>query len=81
MGALYSKGTNNKVLYLQNTGDPTHLKKHCLPFMRHTGLDLLEGEMRNERIKVEFSFLREGHGGPTASQMRQYVNKAFSDKF
>lgn len=81
MGALYSKGSQNKVFYLQNTGDPSHLKNHCLPFMKHAGLDFMEGEMRNERLKVECRFLRHGHGGPTPGQMQLYVNRVFADGF
>lgn len=77
LGAVYSKGTENHISYLQNTGDPVHTKNHLLPFMEHAGLDLFEGEMRNERIKVECRFLREGHGGPTPKQLNLYVNRVF----
>lgn len=81
MGSLYRKGTNNRVFYLQNTGDPMHMKNHCIPFMRHVGLDLLNGEMRNKRMKVECRFLREGHGGPKPKQLLLYVNRVFDGGF
>lgn len=77
LGAIYSKGTSNHVSYLQNTGDPVHVRDHMLPFMKHAGLDLFEGEMRNDKIKVECRFLREGHGGPTPQQLNLYVNRVF----
>lgn len=81
MGALYSKGTSNRVFYLQNTGDPYHIKNHLLPFMRHAGLDLAKGDMRNERLKVECRYLRDGHGGPRPNQLRLYVNRVFEGGF
>lgn len=81
MGALYSKGTENKIFYLQNTGDPFHMKNHCLPFLPHVGLNLSEGEMRNKRIKLECRFLSEGHNAPRPQQMRLYVNRVFEGGF
>lgn len=81
MGSLYSKGTSNQVYYLQNTGDPFHIRYHLWPFMKHAGLDLGRGEMRNHRIKVECRYLREGHGGPRPNQLRLYINRVFDGGF
>lgn len=81
MGALYSKGSQNRVFYLQNTGDPYHMKKHCLPFLEHAGLNFLDGEMRNERIRMECRYLSQGHNAPRANQLQLYVNRVFSGGF
>lgn len=81
MGALYARGASNKVHYLQNTGDPYHVKRHCLPFLHYAGLDLLDGQMRNDQIKLECRFLGEGHQAARANQMRLYVNRVFDGGF
>lgn len=66
----------NRIWYVQNTGDPLHFKEHLLPFASALGLDLSAGIAATADTRVDMAYLREGHGVASKNEMLDYVRRA-----
>lgn len=77
LSALYDTANpQNRVTYVQNTGDEFHLREHCYPFLPQLGLDLAHGVLASKRARLELEYMRDGHGAPSPSDMLRHIDRA-----
>lgn len=75
MGALYSTERLNKIYYIQNAGDLSHIEAHCIPFVEVVGRS--SGDQAAQRLRVEYKYLGHGHQPPRPHRFRAFVEDVF----
>lgn len=75
MGVLYSTERANRIYYIQNSGDLSHLEAHCIPFVE--AVSRASRTFADEHLKVEYKYLGYGHQAPKPHRLLEYLEKAF----